>query len=110
MLRSPTRTLDDGERRKIAARMLAVTARRPMPEEGPPANRRRRRQGDGQAKLGGGAVRLLQGRGAPQARRLERLLLDPLERLRFPAVFCAAAAAWGVALALVLGCLGVVGD
>ncbi len=103
MERAPGRTLEEDERRKMAARMLAVAAGRP-PTDGRPLARPRRREGR-KAPLGREPARRLR-RGA---RWLEGLLLDLREWLGFRAALCAAAAAWSLALVLVLGSLGAVG-
>ena len=112
MDRGPVLTLDDNERRKIAARMRAGTSAGQKPQEGPcdgPKRQRQRRRDGRKAAPERGAARLLGSHGACQARRFERLLLDLPERLGFPAAFCAAAVTWSVAVALVLGCFEVLG-
>ena len=102
--------MNESERRRIAARMLAVASGGLTPEEGSPEPyRHRRRQNSGKAEPCRGPARPIRRHGARQARRLERPLLDLLEKLGSPTAFCAAAAVWGIAVALTLGCLGAVG-
>ncbi|MBD0274534.1 MAG: hypothetical protein ICV73_21705 [Acetobacteraceae bacterium] len=86
-------------------RMLGVVPGDRQPGRIRPGAPKRRRGHGANARPRHGAARIWD-RGARRARGLERLLLDLPGRLGFPAAFGAAAVAWGVALLLVLGCLG----
>lgn len=109
MERSLTRTLDESERRRIAARMLASVPGGPaVPHGAPVSSSRPRRNGGAAIRVGLETVRRRKRRVRP-ARLLVPLLLELPAKLGFPAAFCAAAAAWSAAVVLALGCFGVVG-
>ncbi len=104
-----TRTLGEGERREMSARMLASVAGGPS-WEGHAAPSRPRQGGRERARNGRDAV-LRRNRRTGRARRLlVPLLFELPARVSFPTAFCVATAAWSTALVLALGCFGVVGQ
>ena len=94
------RTLDDGERRRVVAMMLATA-------KGAPADARSTRRGPGREVGRPGSARP-RSRRPELAHRLVPFLLELPRRLGFRTAFCAAVAAWGIGLVVFLGCLEVV--
>lgn len=106
MERGSPRILGDGERRRMASRLLTPAPGRPCSGGRQPEAPR---SGRGGHERGRGGTPPQRPRRAPPARRFERLVLDLPARLGFPTAFCAAAAAWGAALLVALACVGLVG-
>ncbi|CAA9254470.1 MAG: hypothetical protein AVDCRST_MAG08-2280 [uncultured Acetobacteraceae bacterium] len=97
MQKTVTRTLDDGERRRMAAMMLGARG-------GAPSSPRR----EGKREVGRSASVRHRSRRLTLPRQLVPLLLELPGKLGFRGAFCAAVAAWGTALVLSLGCFEVV--
>lgn len=97
--------LDDGERRRVAAMMLASARGVAVDGRAVPRSPRRDARPDTARR---GPTRWQECRGSRLARSLAPLLLRLPETLGFRAAFCTAVAAWSTALVLFLGSFGVV--
>ena len=105
MQQGSARTLDEGERRRMAAMMLASA------RGGSPGGRSSQYSPPRQGYRGETRSRVRVRRRQPRtdlARRLVPLLLELPGRLGFRRAFCAAVAAWSIALVFSLGCFEVV--
>ncbi len=104
MQRGSARTLDESERRRVGAMMVA-SAQGSLP--GGRATPSSSRHGGNREARGRDQARRRKGR-ADLGRHLVPLLLELPGKVGFRTAFCAAVAAWSLALVLSLGCFEVV--
>ncbi len=104
MQRDAARVLDEGERRRMGTMMVEASTRGGSP--GARAALSPSRQGATRRAKGRAGDRR-RPRRMDTARRAVPLLLESLGRMSFRKAFCAAVAAWTVALVLSLGCFEV---
>ncbi len=103
MQQGSARSLDESERRRLAAKMLSSA------RGGPPSGRATSSSSSWQGDRRETRRHVRHRRSsADLACRLVSLLLEVPGRLDFRTAFCAALAAWSIALVLSLGCFEVV--